>query len=111
MLLDMVEQTQPRFVADMRDWAPKTINPKIRQVEEKPSDYKEDWINNDLLFHTAVGAGFIALRDNDALELDRATEKDLDRIEETFATGVKYGFEAAAANFQKSMERFNRFLG
>lgn len=81
------------------------FKPELKK--EKQSDYNQPWINQDLIFYTAVGAGFIALRDDKNISSNDMTEKDLDRIEVVFKKGMEFGMKKSLASLNNEFKKFS----
>jgi hypothetical protein len=101
-LLEIMEDIKPNL-ADMLDiW-----KPEIKSEEEQKGDYYQGWLNLDLILWTAIGAGFIALRDDQGFTKDEISESELERVEKVFAEGVNYGYDAAVKNLNSSVDSFS----
>ncbi|MEM9545235.1 MAG: hypothetical protein AAGA77_04645 [Bacteroidota bacterium] len=107
-LLDTIEEYSKEYCEMMNCWAPE-INEKSEQ-KEKADDYYTGWLNLDLVLHTAIGAGFIALRDNKKMSTDDASEKDLEMVSETFLSGIKLGFNKSLDNLNNKFNGFAKTM-
>lgn len=90
LIIDMVEPAHPELAGYLDIWKPKPIN-----KEENKTEYYQEWINYDLITGTAVGAGFIALRDNLNEDANKFSEKAFENIYDIFYEGTKYGVEVS----------------
>jgi hypothetical protein len=87
----------PQLAAKLDQWSP------LRNEKES---YYSDWINYDLLFYTAIGSGFLSLRDNKHLSNpDKVSEKSLEKLDGTFTEGMHYGFEVALKDLDKNYKK------
>ncbi len=98
-LIDAFESASPDLASTLNIWQPKG--------KERKEDYYQPWFNFDLVLYTAIGAGFIALRDDKAIFSDDFSEKDLDRAPEVFSRGMTVGLERSLQNLSLNMERFS----
>lgn len=99
-LLESIEDTSPAIAAMLNVWQPAVA------VKDKQPGYYHSWLNLDLIFYTALGAGFIALRDDKKITGEDFSEKDLDRITGVFAKGLTYGFNKSAENLSAALNKF-----
>jgi len=97
-LLDLVQDVNPNFSNTLDVWKPDNSN--------KKDSYYQPWINADFLLWTAIGAGFIALRDDKRFLSEELPEKDLEKIPELFKKGMAYGFETAVKDLSISLNNF-----
>jgi hypothetical protein len=105
-LIDSVETANPALAAMLNTWQPAVVIKGRENEKPKQAGYYQPWLNLDLLFFTAVGAGFIALRDDKNISGDDINEKDLDRVTDIFNTGVSYGFKKSADNLSAAVSSF-----
>jgi len=78
-------------------------NSDYYQRETKAS-YYNSWINSDHLLHTAIGSGFIGIRDS--LNGSRSEEKTFESIEKQFLENMKYGLKVAFQDLELNMRKF-----
>ncbi|MFB3386906.1 hypothetical protein [Flavobacterium sp. LAR06] len=98
-LIEALEPVNPNLAYKLNIWKPD--NPeKVRKIEDK---YYQPWVNLDFILHTAIGAGFIALRDDKIISDENAIEKDLDSIIDVFNRGVQFGFDKSVKNLGESI--------
>ncbi|WP_431242480.1 hypothetical protein ACQ9BO_22030 [Flavobacterium sp. P21] len=64
----------------------------------------------DFILHTAIGAGFIALRDDKTISDENANEKDLDSIIDVFNRGAQFGFDKSVKNLGTSISSLTNEL-
>jgi hypothetical protein len=98
-MFNSIEPNLPKLAIHLNIWKP-IDNPK----GEIKNEFHQDWINYDLITATAVGAGFIALRDNFNIDSDKFSEKDFDKMANNFYEGTKYGIEVSTRNL---LEKFD----
>ena len=72
----------------------------------KADEFYQNWLNTDLLLHTSIGSGFIALRDDKGFSTHEVDEKQLDRLDELFQKGMDFGFRKA---YRHLRGHFNSF--
>ena len=95
-MLDMLEYCAPDLANNLNSWNPKTTKSNVAS-----SSYIVDWINYDNIVGTAIGSGFIALRDAGDDFIDKLTDKTLDNLFAPFFEGIIYGVEASIRNLQQ----------
>lgn len=98
-LIEALEPVNPNLAYKLNIWKPDDPE-KVREIEDK---YYQPWVNLDFILHTAIGAGFIALRDDKIISDENANEKDLDSIIDVFNRGIEFGFEKSVENLGKSI--------
>lgn len=101
-MMDSIELIKPEFSEHLNNWIPKSS--KDKEVDE----YHDSLINFDLILSTAVGAGFISLRDDKRISGSQFGEKDLDRIDSVFSKGLSYGFEKSLQHFSQKLNGFSK---
>lgn len=95
-LIELVEEMNPSFADALDRWSPLTQNRK--------KNYNQDWINYNLLLYTAVGSGFLALRDDKSIgDINKVKEKTLEKMDEIFIKGAKEGFNLALRDLQSNI--------
>lgn len=75
----------------------------------KPSKrdlFYESCLNVDLILHTAIGSGFIALRDLIQTKNEDYNEKILAEFDQQFIKGMKLGHTKAVRNFNTEIKNF-----
>ncbi len=99
--LELLEDCDTSLADQMDGWKP------VRLAKESPAEAPEaDWLNLDLLLHTAIGAGFIALRDNLKINNDKAGEEVLEAVLETFRKGMEQGLKIGLQNLERHFKGF-----
>jgi hypothetical protein len=101
-LLDLLEDYNKEFSRALDIWKP---NIEIKGTKNE-DDYHQNWLNLDLLLWTSIGAGFIALRDDKGIVSEERDEKDLERIVDTFAKGVDFGFRVSMQSLNLNFDNF-----
>jgi len=102
--LEIIEESNPQLAAQLDIWSP---------LESKKKNYYTDWINYDLLLYTAIGAGFLALRENNVFkDPNKVSDKSINKLDRSFIKGMDYGFKLAlkdlevnTRNIVKSLKR------
>jgi len=85
--------------------------PDIKKKElKKVNNYYHGWLNLDLVLWTSIGAGFIALRDDEKISSDGREETDLERLEDVFAKGIDFGFKHSMRNLESNLESLMAIL-
>ncbi len=102
-LLEVIEGYNKGFAEILDEWRPNNQ----KNDEENANDYYQKWLNIDLILYTSIGAGFIALRDDEKISSDDMDEGELDRIFEVFNRGLDFGFKSSVQNLNSN---FNRFM-
>lgn len=102
ILVDLFEEQNKEIALKLDSWNPLT--------NKNHEDYDEEWINLDLIFHTAIGAGFMALREDKKLNDEEISEKELDQVLRTFRKGMEYGLSATKENFESSLRSFAKIF-
>jgi hypothetical protein len=103
-MFDMVESVLPEFAGQLNIWTPLQKNEK--------REFVNNWINYDNILGTAVGSGFIALRDkfDDEIDAGKFSEKSFENMAGVFNDGVKSGIEISVRNLSNSFELFNKLF-
>jgi hypothetical protein len=119
----LANKFNPSFAREFLIDAFESINPKLSQMlnifqpvtkektDDRVGDYYQPWFNIDLILYTAIGAGFIALRDDKNISTDAIAESDLDRVNDVFKGGMEYGFSKSVENLSKSLNTFSSESG
>ena len=107
LLVDMVSEVHSGFAEKMNIFQPKSKEEKGADKQE----YIDDWVNYDMVLHTAIGAGFAGLRNHDKLTKEKLGEADEKQLHSIFKEAMAYGYQAAVANLQSEMEKTQRLLG
>ncbi len=95
-LLEILEEVNPNLATQLDVWSP--IKSK------KAKSYYQEWINYDLLLYTAIGSGFLSLKNNKAFLTDKKiSEKSLTKIDGLFSEGMEYGFAIALKDLESKM--------
>lgn len=107
-MVEMIVSAMPDLAAQLDAFAP-VSNPE-KAIERDP--YANNWINHSNLLATAVGAGFIALRDahGDAIDNGKFTEEEFENIAGVFEEGVKTGLEKAIESLTETYANFSSKL-
>jgi hypothetical protein len=103
-LLDLVENQNREFANALNSWKPEIGDNK----RTKNMGYYHSWINLDLILWTAVGTGFIALRDDKRIESQDFSDKDLESLMEVFSKGVSQGLEIATKDLGLNLKSFSK---
>jgi hypothetical protein len=98
LLTEMIEPALPELAAQLDYWKPVS---KEKKDSKNKEGYYQEWINYDLVLGTAVGAGFIALRDNMNFDSEKMTEKAFEKIYDVFTEGAWYGIEVSVGDLAK----------
>lgn len=106
-LIDAFESINPNLAAMLNIFQPV---PKEKS-DNLATDYYQPWFNLDLILYTAIGAGFIALRDDGNISTDKLAESDLDRVNDVFKGGMEYGFNKSVENLSKNVDTFSSETG
>lgn len=101
--LEIMEDYKKDLAEALDIWKPQTEN-------RKSDDYYQNWLNLDLILFTSIGAGFIALRDDDKLSSDKTDEKDLEKIVDVFLKGVDFGFEQSVSNLHNTLQSYEAII-
>ncbi|QOG00794.1 hypothetical protein [Flavobacterium sp. MDT1-60] len=105
-LIEALEPVNPNLAYKLNIWKPDDPE-KVREIDDK---YYQPWVNLDFILHTAIGAGFIALRDDKIISDENASEKDLDSIIDVFNRGVQFGFDKSVKNLGESINSLTNEL-
>lgn len=103
-LIEAVEAANPEIASMLNIWKPKAV--QKGKEKEKQTGYYTPWLNLDLFFYTAIGSGFIVLRDDKRIGGEDFNEKDLDKVTDVFTKGLAYGFSKSAENLSASFSSF-----
>jgi hypothetical protein len=87
---------------DLNIWKPDEKGSK------KEHFYYENWINSDLVLHTAIGSGFIRLRDEVMKNQEDTDERFLDQADKLFVEGMKYGYSEALTDLEREIKLFRK---
>lgn len=101
--ISMIETSMPDLANHLNVWKPNNPDRKAN-----PYDYYEGWISFDNLVGTAVGAGFISLRDKFDVDSKDFDEKYFDKIYEIFNEGVNYGIDVSIKSLQTSFDTISK---
>lgn len=104
-MIDMIEPSMPALADHLDIWKPAS-----RQSNRKKDDYYQDWINFELITGTALGAGFIALRDAKEIASEEMDERSFDKITDIFQKGVDYGLDISIKSLNTDFKRVNKIL-
>lgn len=106
-LIDAFEPLNVNLSARLNIFQPVTT----KETEDRGTDYYQPWFNLELILYTAIGAGFIALRDDEAISTDKLAESDLDRVNDVFKGGMEYGFNRSVENLSRNLNAFSSETG
>lgn len=101
-LIETLEPINQNFSSQLNAWKPE----KDAKLNEKSAGYYDAWLNTDQILYTAIGSGFIALRDDKSIGGNDINEKDLDRVTEIFTKGLNYGLEKSIENLSLTLKSF-----
>jgi thiaminase len=104
-MIDMIEPSMPALADHLDIWKPAS-----KQTPRRKDEYYEDWINFDLITGTALGAGFIALRDAKEIASEEIDERSFERVPEIFNKGVDYGLDVSIKNLNNDYKTLSRML-
>jgi len=105
-LLEIMEEYNMELARALDVWEPQAGSDEARKADL----FYRPWLNLDLILWTSIGAGFIALRDDERIGSDKRDEKDLERIGKAFTQGMDYGFNAAMQNLSAHFDQTMRGL-
>ncbi|MEN2413609.1 hypothetical protein [Flavobacterium mesophilum] len=105
-LIEALELVNPNLASKLNIWKPDSPE----EIRKKDDKYYQPWVNLDFMLHTAIGAGFIALRDDKFISDENATEKNLDSIIDVFNKGVQFGFDKSVQNLGTSINSLTNEL-
>ncbi|WP_426484355.1 hypothetical protein [Flavobacterium sp. 2] len=105
-LIEALEPINPNLAYKLNIWKPDNQE----EIREKEDKYYQPWVNLDFILHTAIGAGFIALRDDRSISDENANEKDLDSIIDVFNKGAQFGFDKSVTNLGTSINSLSNEL-
>ena len=105
-LIELMEDYNKPFADTFNIWKPIPLN----KEQKKKNEYYHNWLNLDLLLWTAIGTGFIALRDNKDFNTGDVNEKALDKIFDVFAKGMDLGFNTALQNLNSNFNDFIKII-
>ena len=97
MLLDLFKDFHGNFAETLDVWKPEGTQ------EESRSDKMRKWLNLDPILWSAVGSGFIALRDQKELDFEKEGGEMLDKIDQYFLEGMNFGFKQAISEMEESI--------
>jgi hypothetical protein len=101
-LNEAFEATNPNLAAMLDIWRPK-IEAKGKASKSK---YYHPWLNLDLMLYTAIGAGFIAMRDDKTISSDDFDEKDLECVLDVFNKGMEFGLKKSIESLRSDLKGF-----
>lgn len=97
-MMELLEEVNPELVRQLDIWDESDV--KGRQTN------RNKWINMDLLLYTAVGLGFLQLRDDETYGNPiNVSEKSLVKIENSFLKGVEKGLKLALNELQSNVNQ------
>ena len=102
-LVDVMSGYSKSFSATLDPWKPE-------DSKENGDEYYQSWIQSDLILHTAIGGGFISMRDDESISSDNPDEKSLARIDEVFLEGMGFGFRRSVENLEATFVNFKGLL-
>ena len=106
-LIEAFESINPNIASLLNIWKP--------DIKEKTDiqdvNYYQPWLNLELILYTSIGAGFIALRDDENISTDKLAEDDLDRVNDVFRDGMLFGFNKSVENLSQSLNTFTSESG
>lgn len=103
LLLELLAEVQPGISGILDVWRP--VDPA--KEKSKQAIYQQPWLNLDPMLYTAIGAGFIALRDDQRISGDDLKEEDSDQVMKIFAQGMDYGLKISMENLNANLKQFN----
>lgn len=101
-LIDAFESINPDLSSVLNIFKPE---PKVK-LNKEDDNYYQAWLNLDLIVSTSIGAGFIALRDDENISSDKLNEKDLDRVNDIFNEGMQFGYEKSIKNLRTNLNMY-----
>lgn len=102
-LLDLVHDLNTALVETLNEWTPKP-------QREKAGSYYQMWINVDLIFHTAIGAGFVGLHAENQFADEEFSEKTLNIVEKVFSEGFDFGYNRSLEDLRNSYDHVMKGL-
>lgn len=98
--IQMLEQVLPNLANKLDVWRP--------DAKSSKGEYVDRWISYDNLVGTAIGAGFIALRDAYLEEFinDKFSENSFENLTSVFSRGVKMGIDLSLKDLDKEYRLF-----
>jgi len=102
-LLGVIGTEMPEIEQSLHVWLPETTD-----KPNKNGDSDIDWINRDIIMDIAIGAGFIALRDNFDFSSEKMTEKTFEKSVEVYSDGIKHGLEVALKGINENFNSFQK---
>jgi len=106
-LIESLDTVNASLASVLNIWEPRQpANP-----EDDPKSYYQPWMNLDLVLYTAIGAGFIALRDDKDIGGDDIKEEALEKVMEVFTGGVSYGINKSVQNLSANVKDFTTKTG
>lgn len=107
-MISMIETEMPELANHLDCWKPTMVNEKKKDAKD---EYYQEWINYDNILGTAVGAGFIALRDNFDLDSGKQlTEKSFEKVYDIFYEGTRYGIEVSLNNLSNNYNYLSKSI-
>ena len=101
-LLDTLEDFNPKLAESLEEWSP------LKTQKKSEKEYYQSWFNPDLILWSAIGSGFIALRDHFSDDVAKLDEKVLNDVAEVFSKGLDYGYSASLNAFEASFKDFTK---
>lgn len=98
-LLEIMEDYNKDLAAELDVWKQKST--------EKEDVYYQNWLNLDLILFTSIGAGFIALRDDEDFSSEKMEERHLEKIFDVFLEGINFGFDRSISNLNQTFKSFS----
>ncbi len=105
-LLDLIQDLNEDLFKTLNPWA--ISDPEVENEANKVDKHYQHWLNLDLLVHTTIGAGFMALRENDELQGENIGEEVLEKIDGLFQEGMNYGLDLSLNSLLNEFENFNQ---
>lgn len=109
ILLEWMAQRFPEFAEKRNAWNPPSTK-KERKEKASIKGYYQEWIDMDLILHTTIGAGFMAMYADERFKGRELKEDDSAELFEVFLNGLKYGYEMAVKDFRNQVENISKFL-
>ncbi len=104
-MISMIEPSMPELANHLNIW-----KPNLNEMKAIKNEYYQEWINLDNILGTAVGAGFIALRDKGGIDSDSFNEKSFDKLNEIFFEGTKFGIDASINNLFSNFNELSKSI-
>lgn len=104
-MADIMEDFHKEYAKSLDIWSPLNSGNK-----KESADFYTDWINTDLILWTAIGSGFITLRDSFKNDAANISEKDLDKISEIFIKGMEHGFNFSLQSLNNKVNGLTKMM-